>query len=153
MVAMKKVFLVLVLSLAFSHLVLAEGQLQGVLPNPANEQNCSEALKSVIAPSKRQETLSTVEGRQEILGCAVKTGDIHLWMIPFFITYLIEFIIGLAGLASVLFIVYGGFQYITGGLSDDKESGKKTIKFAIIGLLVSLVAWIIVNIIQVQVTR
>lgn len=88
----------------------------------------------------------------EILGCAVKLGRIRLYMVPFFITYLIEMLLGLAGLISVLFMVVGGYKYAVGGLIEDKESGKKTILHALIGLVVALSAWIVVNFIQVALT-
>lgn len=88
----------------------------------------------------------------DFLGCAVKTGKIRLFMVPFFITYLIQFLLQLAGIIAILFIVYGGYQYVVGGISEDKEAGKKTIRNAIIGLIVALSAWIIVNFIQLALT-
>lgn len=90
--------------------------------------------------------------RNDILGCAIKTGMIRIWMIPYFITYFANFFIGIAGTISVLFVVLGGFWYMTGGVMDDKEKGKKTILYALIGLSITLLAWIIVNVIQVQVS-
>lgn len=88
-----------------------------------------------------------------ILGCAVKTGRIRLYMMPFFITYLIQFLLSLAGLIAVLFVVYGGFKYTVGGLVEDKESGKKVIKNALIGLVVALSSWMVINFIQIVLTR
>jgi hypothetical protein len=41
---------------------------------------------------------------------------------------------------------------MTGGITDDKEKGKKTITYALIGLSITLLAWILVNIIQVAIT-
>lgn len=88
----------------------------------------------------------------EILGCAVKTGRIRLYMMPFFVTYLIEFLLGAAGLVAVLFMVLGGYKYVVGGLTEDKESGKKTILHALTGFVVALSAWIVVNFIQAAIT-
>ena len=90
--------------------------------------------------------------RQDVLSCAIKTGDIHLWMLPLYISIIANFFIGLAGVVSMLFIVLGGFWYMAGGLTDDKEKGKKTITYALIGLTITLLAWILVNIIQVAIT-
>lgn len=87
-----------------------------------------------------------------ILGCAVKTGKIRLYMVPFFITYLIQFLLSIAGLVAVLFMVIGGYKYVVGGLTEDKESGKKTILHALVGFIVALSAWIVVNFIQVALT-
>lgn len=83
----------------------------------------------------------------DIMGCAIKTGDVKLWMIPYFARYILEFIIGIAGLASVAGIVYGGYLYLFAGLSDDQQKGKNAIKNSIIALVLSLSAWAIVNIV------
>lgn len=83
----------------------------------------------------------------DILGCAIKTGDIKLWMVAFYIRYLLEFVIGLVGLVSVGGIIYGGYFYLFSGLTEDKEKGKNAIKNAIIGIVLSLSAWAIVNIV------
>ncbi|MDP2624775.1 MAG: pilin [Candidatus Peregrinibacteria bacterium] len=90
--------------------------------------------------------------RANFLGCAIKTGIIKLWMVPFFITFFANFFIGLSGIISLLFVVLGGFWYMTGGITDDKEKGKKTIMYALVGMSITLLAWIIVNVIMVQIT-
>lgn len=83
----------------------------------------------------------------DIMGCAIKTGDVKFWMVPYFVRYILEFIIGIAGLASVAGIVYGGYFYLFAGLSDDQQKGKNAIKNSIIALVLSLSAWAIVNIV------
>lgn len=88
-----------------------------------------------------------------ILGCSIKYGLVRLWMLPFFITELVQFLVALAGMVCMLYIVVGGYQYISGGLTDDKEKGKKTVMYAIAGFVVVLVSWIVINIIQTQLTK
>lgn len=90
--------------------------------------------------------------RDEVLACAIKTGRVHFFMLPFFAVYGIEFLLGIAGLLSVLMITYGGFSYVTGALSQDKETGKKHIIQALQGLAIVLSAWIIVNLVQTVLT-
>jgi hypothetical protein len=90
--------------------------------------------------------------KNNVLACAIMTGKIHLWMIPFYVVYLIEFMIGIAGLLSVLFLVMAGFQYVSSGLSEAKDKAKNTIKHALMGLGVALAAWTVVNIVQYIVT-
>lgn len=87
-----------------------------------------------------------------ILACAIKSGKIHFWMIPYFIVYFIEFMIGLSGLVAILFIVIGGFQLVLSGATDQKDNAKNTIKNALMGLVLVLVAWVVVNVIQYVVT-
>ncbi len=82
----------------------------------------------------------------DTLGCAIKTGKITFSMIPYFVTYVTNFLLGLSGLISVLFIVIGGYHYVIGGLSEEKEKGKQTIMHALMGMGVSLLAWTIVTV-------
>lgn len=96
--------------------------------------------------------VASAEDRSDVLACAIESGGIHLWMLPYFITGIVNFLIYIAGTVAVLFVLLGGFWYMTGGLTDDKEKGKKTITYALMGLVITLLAWIIVNIIMVQVT-
>ncbi len=88
----------------------------------------------------------------DILACGIMTGDIKMWMIPYYIRYILEFIIGVAGLVAVGALVYGGYLYLFAGISDDKEKGKNAIKNGLIGLVLILTAWAIVNIVLSLVT-
>ena len=92
------------------------------------------------------------EVKETVLACAIKTGRIRLWMMPYFVSYFANFFIGISGTVSLLFVVMGGFWYMTGGITDDKEKGKKTITYALMGMGITLLAWVIVNVIQVQIT-
>lgn len=83
----------------------------------------------------------------EILACGIKTGSIRLWMLPYYIRYILQFIVGLSGLIAVGGIIYGGYLYLFAGIADDKDKGKKAIEFGIIGLVLTLIAWAIVNIV------
>lgn len=91
-------------------------------------------------------------GVKNVLGCAIKTGDIHLAYIPFYIKGIIEFLLAIAGLLSVVFIIVGGYKVMVGGLIEDKESGKKTITHAIAGLILCFLSWGIINIVQMLLT-
>ncbi len=52
----------------------------------------------------------------------------------------------IVGAASVIMIIYGGFKYITSGGSDDATKGaKNTILYALVGLIIVLVAQTIVK--------
>ncbi len=81
-----------------------------------------------------------------VLACGIRTGDIKLWMVPYYIRFILEFVIGLAGLIAVGGIVYGGYLYLFAGISDDKDKGKKAIMYGVVGMIITLVAWAVVNI-------
>lgn len=50
------------------------------------------------------------------------------------------------GVVAIIFIIYGGFKYITsGGESGSVESAKKTLIMAIIGLIIVALAQVIVH--------
>lgn len=83
----------------------------------------------------------------DVLGCGIKTGQIKLWMVAYYIKFLMEFVIKIAGLISVGGIVYGGYLYMFAGISDDKEKGKKAIMYAVAGMVLTMVAWAFVNIV------
>jgi len=89
----------------------------------------------------------------DVLGCGIKTGRISMWMIPFFIKYLIQFAISIAGLVAVGAIIIGGYFYLFGGLVDDKEKGKRAIMYGLGGFVVVLLAWTIVNAVIALLTR
>ena len=59
---------------------------------------------------------------------------------------IITFVLGLLGIIAVVMILYGGFIWLTAGGNEDKvDSAKKIISSAVIGLVVVLLAWAIVN--------
>ncbi len=83
----------------------------------------------------------------DILACGVKTGNIKLWMMPYYIRYILQFAIGLAGLIAVGGVVYGGYLYLFAGVSEDKDKGKKAIMYGVAGMVITMVAWAFVNIV------
>lgn len=89
---------------------------------------------------------------KDVLACGIKTGGIKLWMIPYYIRYILQFIIGIAGLIAVGGIVYGGYLYLFAGISEDKDKGKKAIMYGVAGMVMTLVAWAFVNIVIAVVT-
>ena len=82
---------------------------------------------------------------RDFLGCAIKLGQVKFWMIPYFVNYVLEFMINIAGVLVVLMIIIGGYYYIYGAVTDDKEKGKAIITYAIGGYVLVLSSWFIVN--------
>ncbi len=80
------------------------------------------------------------------LASMIRTGDISLRQIPCFIKFFSQTLIAIAGSVAVIFVMVGGYQYVLGG-DDAKDTAKKTITYALIGLAVSLLAWILVDIV------
>ena len=62
------------------------------------------------------------------------------------ITNILKAVIGAAGLVAVIFIVIGGVQYMTSAGDTSKvEKAKKTVLYALIGLIICALAFAIVN--------
>jgi hypothetical protein len=87
--------------------------------------------------------------RSDILACGIKTGKIHFWMIPFYIVYVIEFLVGISGVVAILFLVVAAFRYIFAGAAEgQREAAKTSIKNALLGLVIVFASWIVVNTVQ-----
>lgn len=122
---------------------------------PVNPKACADLNKAKdnVASANAENDSSkdakaTSDDRANLLGCAIKTGRVSLQMIPYFITYFSNFLLSLVGIIAVLFIVIGGYQYIRGGLTENKDKGKKTISHALMGMVVAILAWVIVNLVM-----
>jgi hypothetical protein len=77
---------------------------------------------------------------------AIGTGDLAQGTLETYITAALSFAIWAAGLLSVAFIIIGGFQYITAGASKDGATkAKTTLTYAIVGLVIVLLALLIRN--------
>ena len=58
---------------------------------------------------------------------------------------IVQWLLGFLGLIAVIFILYGGFVWMTAGGNEEKVAkAKKVISAAVVGLIVVLLAWAIV---------
>lgn len=134
---------------------LANAQGTTVLPKTSNAsiEDCNRVIAQdyswLLLPPPQDEPREKIDAR---LTCAVLTGEIHFWMLPYFIRYLAEFLIGLAGILCMLFIVVGGYHYVFGGVTEEKDKGKRTLVYAIGGLALVLLSWTMVNVVLFLVT-
>jgi SNF2 family DNA or RNA helicase len=59
---------------------------------------------------------------------------------------LIELILFVGSVAAVFFLIYGGIQYITSqGTPDKTTQARKTITYAIVGLLIAMISRVVVQ--------
>ena len=60
----------------------------------------------------------------------------------------INILLGIAGTLAILFVIIGGYQYLTSGANPEMaERGKKTLTNAIIGLVIIILSYTVVSII------
>src|SRR5207248_2195660 len=65
------------------------------------------------------------------------------------LTAIINALLLFAGAVAVLFLIIGGFRYVvSAGNPEQVEAAKKTILYAILGLIVIFIAFVLVKLIQ-----
>lgn len=65
------------------------------------------------------------------------------------LTTVINALLLFAGAVAVLFLIIGGFRYVvSAGNPDQVEGAKKTILYAIVGLIIIFVAFVVVQLVQ-----
>lgn len=57
-------------------------------------------------------------------------------------------ILGLLGVVSIVYLIWGGYLYLTSGMNSDlAERGKKTVRYAVTGLIIAILSYIIVTVV------
>lgn len=83
------------------------------------------------------------------MDCTDLSTPTSLSCLPFFLGNIIDKAVILAGVAAVFFITIAGVKFITsGGDPGQVNQAKKTISFAVIGLLVVLLSFTIIKFIS-----
>jgi|GEM_PF-1809590 hypothetical protein len=120
------------------------------------EKAARDAMQSKTDPEEKKKIFVSTYQKEIAaitdVGTKIKGGCVQLSDLPILIIHLIDLCTKLAGTIAVIFLLYAGFQMILSGVTDDREKAKNTIKYALTGLIVSFLAWVIVNLIQVQLT-
>lgn len=120
---------------------------------PSTDRSYADCKKDIASLGTLGETaMNTALSNPGVLACAIKTGEIHLYMLPYFIGYFIKFLLSIAGLIAVFFMTFGGYKWVIAGVSEQQEAAKKTIMHAIYGFVVVMLAFVIVSLIQTAVT-
>ena len=88
--------------------------------------------------------VSSPNGAGNATVCLPKVGALSdIWLV---VAALIEILLRLAGLAAIIYVVYGGFQYVTSQGEPDKASrARQTLLNALIGLVIAISAAILVT--------
>lgn len=133
----KKLLLILIIFAPFYNSYAAPG-----------EKDVSSAKKAEVVES----TLSGIIPGDGDLGEAITNGEIELNHIPELIFYWIDYLTYIIGSLAVLMIIIGGLQYMVGSVSDEKERGKKTMMYALVGVFVAFCSWMALNWFQLWLT-
>ncbi len=90
------------------------------------------SAQGFISPTDNPQAVSSATGGQGSFR------QLALTIVNFFLTFL--------GLIAVVMIIYGGFLYVSAAGKEDKiEAAKKIIMYSIIGIIIILLSFAIVN--------
>ncbi len=90
------------------------------------------AASSILNPTDNPDAVSTATGGASSLRQLVLT--------------MVNYFLGFLGLVAVLVVIYGGVTYVTAAGKDDAvEKGKKIIMYALVGLIIVLLSFVVVN--------
>lgn len=103
-------------------------------------------LVSTTTPAYAAGPLATVCASA---ACDTSSGYMHLDCLELVYCYAYNSLFSVAGLVAFAFIIIGGFRYITAG-GDDKEieAAQKTLTYAVLGLFLVAISYIILRIIS-----
>lgn len=82
-----------------------------------------------------------------IEGCDFVTGSLQAACIPSFIGHMIQLLFGFTGIFCLVNIMIGGYQVALGGATGDKEKGKQRITWAILGFILSVCSYLILDLV------
>lgn len=77
--------------------------------------------------------------------CNFVTGDIHFDCVPLYVAYLIQLLFGSLGTICLLMIIWAGYEWAFSGLEGDSQKAKARLRNAIMGLIFSVAAFLIVD--------
>lgn len=81
-----------------------------------------------------------------VFTAAAKTGEsISIPYIAQYIVAVYRYLTGIAVVAAIIMVTYGGFRYLIGSTTTDVKRGKDIIGDAVIGLMIMLGAYVILN--------
>lgn len=97
-----------------------------------------------VVPALAQFTRPLEEGTGD-MACVVN-GVVTIRGIECILANILSIAVSGIGFAGFVMLIVGSFQYLlSGGNSKGVEGGKNTMTFAIVGLVVSLTSWMILN--------
>lgn len=75
----------------------------------------------------------------------LRNGNVGFESIPGVILAVTEFLLGFVGTIAMIMIMYGAVRIGYGAVADDKEAGKKIVTAGIVGFVISVSGWFIIN--------
>ena len=96
----------------------------------------------MVAPAVAQEFIPA----SGALGtCNFVTGEFGFDCVPIYVGYLVKVLFAMTGGFALMEIVKSGYEIALSGVTGDKEKGKKHLTWALLGLALSISAFLVVD--------
>ncbi|MDO8648911.1 MAG: pilin [Candidatus Peregrinibacteria bacterium] len=79
------------------------------------------------------------------VNCNFVTGEFDFGCIPLYLAYLLQVLFGVIGTVCVIEIIWAGYQIALSGVTGDKEKGKARLTWALIGFVIAILAFLIID--------
>ena len=102
-----------------------------ILPKASDVTKCNDLITTFNNSGKMKTSstgASTDIAVSDTLGCAIVTGKVSVLMLPYFIQYFSNYLLGMVSLIALLFVVIGGFMYSAGELIEKKDKDGKVVQ-------------------------
>ena len=87
----------------------------------------------------------SIGGVSKISGATREDGAVSVPFIGQYVNIVYRYMVGIVLIVAIVMVVYGGFRYLTGATSGNVSKGKEIIRDALIGMLLTLGAYVILN--------
>ncbi|OGI63202.1 hypothetical protein A2818_00125 [Candidatus Nomurabacteria bacterium RIFCSPHIGHO2_01_FULL_40_12] len=121
------------------------------VPTPNNAQRCSSGQewdyinKKCVTPVVGYQLLVPLPGAGPNGTDLTVFDSAEPFALSTYLNLMIKIILGLAAVLAMVMIVIGGMEYMTSELVSSKEAGKERIRGALLGLLIALGAYALLN--------
>ncbi len=79
--------------------------------------------------------------------CDITTGRIHAPCIPMFIAHLVQVVFSVISVFFLINVIYSGYQIALGYINGEKAEGVERLRWSIIGLVVSVCSFLILDLV------
>ncbi len=116
-----------------------------MLQKPSVLASAVATLWAFVPAAMAQWTPSLIPA-EGVPGCDFMSGRVTADCIPFYMAHLIKTIFAATGAICIIMILISGYKFALGGVTGgDSSDAKETLKWAIIGMIVSALAFFIID--------
>ncbi|MCC7522966.1 hypothetical protein IT407_04195 [Candidatus Uhrbacteria bacterium] len=121
------------------------GALSSLGSSPASSEEITEEEEETPFTPIDVDLGVSIGGVSKISGATREEGVVSVPFIGQYVNIVYRYMVGIVLIVAIVMVVYGGFRYLTGATSGNVAKGKEIIRDAMIGMLLTLGAYVILN--------